>query len=120
MISIDYEANTAIVDLRPDADSVETIKVGPSLLADYDVRGQLVSVEILSIKALSRPDVINVLRRLLGDLTPFLTWQYRVSSSNNIRLRDLAITTAGTREYQPLGRASSPLPAGNVPDLVLA
>jgi hypothetical protein len=64
-ISVDREADVAAIDLH-DGKIARTIKIGLSLLADYDDQGRLLCVEILSLGALHRPDVARQLRELLG------------------------------------------------------
>jgi hypothetical protein len=65
-ISIDQEADVASVDLLPGRPISRSVRVGSSLLANYSQGDSLVSVEILSLSALLRPDVAEELRALLG------------------------------------------------------
>ena len=66
-MTVDLETDMAYVDLKLDIPIVRTVEVGRSLLANYDVDGDLVGVEILSLAALGRPDVVADLTRLLDD-----------------------------------------------------
>ena len=64
-ITIDNEADVAAVDLVQGA-IARTEEVGSSLLANYGHDGMLMSVDILSLKALRRADVVGSLRELLA------------------------------------------------------
>jgi hypothetical protein len=83
-VFVDHTANMAAIDLQPGQPIASTAEVGASLLANYDSAGELVSVEILSLKAVRRPEVVAELHVLLGPLgelsegctflgSPFLT-----------------------------------------------
>ncbi len=67
-VFVDRTANMAAIDLQPGQPITSTAEVGASLLANYDDAGELVSVEVLSLRAVQRPEVIADLRSLLGDL----------------------------------------------------
>lgn len=67
-VFVDRTANMAAIDLQPGRPITFTAEVGASLLANYDEASELVSVEILSLRALQRPEVVAELHALLGDL----------------------------------------------------
>jgi uncharacterized protein YuzE len=64
-IAIDNEADVAAIDLRNGV-IARTDEVGSSLLANYGHDGALMSVDILSLRALQRADVVSSLRELLA------------------------------------------------------
>lgn len=65
---VDHAANVAAIDLQPGRPIARTDEVGSSLLASYDEAGGLVSVEVLSLKAVQRPEVVAELHALLGEI----------------------------------------------------
>ena len=65
-VSVDREADIAVIDVLRGRAISRSARVGRSLLANYDALGALVSVEVLSLHALLRRDVLAELRRLLG------------------------------------------------------
>jgi hypothetical protein len=67
-VFVDRTANMAAIDVQPGRPITSTAEVGASLLANYDDAGALVSVEILSLRAVQLPEVVAELHRLLGDL----------------------------------------------------
>jgi hypothetical protein len=66
LMAFDQQADMVLIDLQPEADIDRTVRIGRSLLANYDAQDGLVSIEVLSIKALRRPSVIDALHQLLG------------------------------------------------------
>lgn len=67
-VYVDRVANMAAIDLQPGQPIHRTEEVGTSLLANYDAAHDLVGVEILSLKAVRRADVVAELHTLLGPL----------------------------------------------------
>ena len=79
-IAMDTVADVVTVDVIPGASITRTVEVLPSLLANYDARGGLVSVEVLSRAAFSRQEVVDHLEELLPDA---LLYQLHHSLSSN-------------------------------------
>ncbi len=67
-VFVDRTSNMAAIDLRPGERIDRTEEVGGSLLANYGTDDELVSVEILSLGAVHRPEVVAELHVLLGPL----------------------------------------------------
>jgi hypothetical protein len=67
-VFVDRTANVAAIDLQPGRPIDRTVEVGASLLANYDASDELVSVEVLSLRAAQRPEVVAELHTLLGTL----------------------------------------------------
>jgi hypothetical protein len=67
-VFVDRTANMAAIDLQPGRPIARTEEVGTSLLANYDDADELVGVEVLSLKAVRRPEVVAELHVLLGPL----------------------------------------------------
>ncbi len=67
-VTVDPTTNIAVIDLHPGRAIARTVEVGASLLANYDIDGMLVSIEILSLDAVRRPEVADELRGLLAGL----------------------------------------------------
>jgi hypothetical protein len=64
-IVMDTIADVVTLDVIPGASITRTVEVVPSLLANYDARDWLVSVEVLSLAALRRQEVVDQLEELL-------------------------------------------------------
>jgi hypothetical protein len=65
-VSVDREADIAVIDVLPGRTISRSERVGRSLLANYDALDALVSVEVLSLHALLRREVLRDLRQLLS------------------------------------------------------
>jgi hypothetical protein len=120
-VSIDESADMVLLSLRPGTPVDFTEPVGRSLLANYDEHDALVSVEILSRRALGRPEVISELQGLVGDLVWALsTPQVFLTATPGVSVR---LSQVGAIEQPPrirLMATTRPVPSGEVqPDLEL-
>lgn len=66
-ISTDVEADMVLIDFQTEEGVARTDQVGASLLANYGVTGELVSIEVLCRAALGRPQVMTDLAGLVPD-----------------------------------------------------
>lgn len=118
-VLFDHEADVVIVDLKPDVLIETSIPIGDALLANYDVRGDLVSVEVLYAGAILEPDVAKALQGLLGGLARSLTApKPMLSSSGRVSAHFATQADALAHARDLLSSADSPQAAGHEGHLV--
>lgn len=96
-VFVDRRSNMAAIDLQPGRAIDRSEEVGTSLLANYDSAGELVGVEILSLAAVRRPEVVaelHALLRSLGELddgTSFVAGPFLTLAPRRIDIVDLLV-----------------------------